>query len=70
MTEEVIATLKDRLVLDVVEAASLLGIGKNQAYEAVRRGELPSLRVGRRILVPVPALLELLGINDEWDKSP
>jgi excisionase family DNA binding protein len=47
-------------VLTVEEAAKRLGIGRNTAYEAVRRGEIPSIRVGRRLLVPRRALDKLL----------
>lgn len=42
-------------------AARLLGIGRSAAYAAARTGELPSIRLGSRVLVPVPALLALLG---------
>ena len=35
----------------VDDAARLLGIGRNQAYEAVRRGEIPAIRIGKRWLV-------------------
>ena len=31
--------------------AKELGIGANQAYEAVRRGEIPNIKIGKRILV-------------------
>lgn len=48
-------------VLTVEEAAKLLRIGRGAAYEAVRKGEIPSVRVGRTIRVPRRALLELLG---------
>lgn len=44
----------------VEEAAQILGIGRNQAYAAVRRGEIPSLRIGARILVPEAALNKML----------
>ncbi len=47
-------------VMAVQEAASFLGIGRNTAYEAIRRGEIPSVRIGRRILVPKMALQRLL----------
>jgi excisionase family DNA binding protein len=47
-------------VLTVPEAARLLRLGRNTVYEAVRRGELPSVRVGRRLLIPKPALQHLL----------
>lgn len=44
----------------VEEAARLLGIGRNQCYEALKRGELPSIRIGKRLLVPRTALDRLL----------
>lgn len=50
------ATSSDQLVFTVEEAAKLLRIGRNVAYEAVRSGQLPSARIGRRILVPRVAL--------------
>lgn len=51
----------DRLTYTVDEAAQLLGISRNSAYEAARTGDLPTIRVGRRILVPRSRLEELLG---------
>ena len=50
----------DKMALSVPEAAKLLGIGKNLAYEAVQRGEIPSIKVGRRLLVPRAALERML----------
>ncbi len=52
-----------RLTLSVDEVASLLGLGRTAAYEAARRGEIPSRRLGRRVIVPVPALLDWLGVT-------
>lgn len=48
------------LTLKIEQVARRLGIGKNQAYEAARKGEIPSIRIGRRILVPVVAFEEML----------
>jgi excisionase family DNA binding protein len=53
----------DRLALTVTEAASVLGISRALAYELVARGELPSIRLGRRLVVPKVALLEMLGLR-------
>jgi excisionase family DNA binding protein len=50
----------ERTTISVEEAGKYLGIGRAAAYLAVKNGELPSLRLGSRILVPVWALLELL----------
>ncbi len=48
------------MTLTVEEAAALLGISRTLGYELVARRELPSLRLGRRIVVPRRALEELL----------
>ena len=42
----------DTLTMTVEEAGKLLGIGRSSAYGAIRGGELPSLKIGRRILLP------------------
>ena len=55
--------LEDRITLTVEEVADLLGLGRTAAYEAARRGEIPSRRLGRRFFVPVPALLDWLGVT-------
>jgi excisionase family DNA binding protein len=51
-----------RLTFTVEEAAELLGVGRGTAYEAARRGELPTVRLGRRLLVPRHALEQLLDV--------
>ena len=50
---------KEKLTLTVDETAKCLGIGRNSAYEAIARGEIPVIKVGKRLLVP-KAALELL----------
>ena len=50
----------ERLTLTVPEAARKLGISRNAAYEAAQRGEIPSIRVGKRLLVPRAALERML----------
>ena len=50
----------ERLALSVGEAAALLGISRASAYEHVRTGDLPCIRLGRRILIPLQLLQELL----------
>ena len=54
-----------RLTLTVEEAAALLGISRNSAYEAVRRGEIPSVRIGGRIVIPRHRFLDWLGAGDD-----
>ncbi len=50
----------ERQTLTVEETAEILGIGRNSAYEAVRQGRLPVVRMGKRYLVPKAALEEML----------
>jgi excisionase family DNA binding protein len=55
---------KERLVLSVPEAGKLLGLGRNASYEAVRKGVIPVIRIGRTLRVPKVAfdrLLEMAG---------
>ncbi len=55
--------MNERAVYTIEEAAQMLGVGRSTAYDAARRGELPVVRLGRRLLVPRARLNELLGIN-------
>jgi excisionase family DNA binding protein len=52
------ATLPE--VLTAREAAAILRVGRNQLYQAVARGELGAVRIGRSIRIPEHALLDLL----------
>ncbi len=49
------------ITLRVEEAAELLGISRSLGYELVASGQLPSVRLGRRIVVPRRALDAILG---------
>ena len=57
-------TAMEKLTYTVTEAAELLGIGRSAAYEAARSGQLPTIRIGKRVLVPVAALERLLAGNE------
>ncbi len=57
-----------RSTMTVEEAAEVLGVSRSTAYESARRFEstdgaegLPVLRIGRRFVVPVGRIQELLG---------
>ena len=51
---------KERMTYTVEEAAQLLGVGRNKGYEAVKAGELPVIKIGKRLLVPKAALNRIL----------
>lgn len=46
--------------MTVTEAAIALGISRSSAYECVRTGDLPALRLGGRIIVPIQAIDQML----------
>jgi len=50
-----------RLTYTVEEAADVLGISRNLAYELIRQGRLPAIRISqKRLVVPKAALAKLL----------
>jgi excisionase family DNA binding protein len=49
-----------RLTYTVAEVAEILGISRSTAYDCVRRGEIPALTLGRRVVVSRAALSGLL----------
>lgn len=52
--------MAERKVITVPEAGEQLGLGRNAAYEAAKRGDIPTVRIGRRLLVPRDAIDQLL----------
>jgi excisionase family DNA binding protein len=67
----------DPLVVTVGEAADLLGISRGLAYILVHQGTLPSIRLGRRVLIPRRRLQQLVdsgqiltGADYRSDASP
>lgn len=70
LSEAIRGLLADRLTLTVPEAGLLLGLGRNAAYAAARHGELPTLRLGNRLVVPVPLLLEMIGLDVQEVRLP
>jgi excisionase family DNA binding protein len=49
-----------RRTYTIDEAARLLGIGRNSAYESAKRGEIPAIKIGKRVVVPKAALDRML----------
>jgi excisionase family DNA binding protein len=61
---------EEKLTLTVPEAARLIGISRMTAYVAVREGTIPSIRIGRRVLVPRAALDRLLAAASAGRDGP
>jgi excisionase family DNA binding protein len=52
----------ERRTCSVEEFGKMMGVSKNPAYEAVKRGDVASIRVGGRIRIPTAPLKAKLGI--------
>ena len=50
----------ERLTYTIDEAAIILGISRSTAYECARRGQIPFIRLGRRLVVPAAAIRAIL----------
>lgn len=55
--------------LSVEQAGEMLGIPRAIAYRAAAAGQLPTFRIGRRLLVPTARLLDLLGLAADGEGS-
>ena len=51
---------EEKLTFTVEEAGKLLGISRALAYEMARTGKLPTLRFGKRLVVPKKAVQNML----------
>ena len=53
----------ERRVATIDEVAKILRLSRVGAYAAAKRGDIPTIRIGRRLLVPLVALERLLSGN-------
>jgi excisionase family DNA binding protein len=51
--------------ITVEQTAEVLSLSRSAVYEGVKRGDIPSLRIGRRIIIPVGKLLDWLGAKKD-----
>ena len=52
--------LRARPTVTVPEAGQVLNLGKNSSYAAAKRGDIPTIRIGGKLVVPTSRLLALL----------
>ena len=57
-------------VLSVDQVADYLGLARNSAYAAVARGEIRSVRIGRRLIVPRSAIEQLIAPPAQGEVPP
>jgi excisionase family DNA binding protein len=55
--------LPDKPTFTIEEVGKMLGVSRPAAYRAAQRGEIPTLRLGRRLLVPRSALVSMLSVG-------
>ena len=48
------------LVYEVPEAGAMLGLSRNASYDAAKRGDIPTIRIGKLIRVPKQAFQRML----------
>jgi len=53
----------ERQAIKLDEVARRLGVSRGSAYLAARRGQIPTIRIGRLLLVPVAALERMLDVQ-------
>ena len=63
-------TPTERLTVSVEEAGRRLGISRSLAYAAARDGRLPTVRFGRRLLVPIQKLDALINTQSGSASDP
>lgn len=61
---------RERPLLQPGDLVGLIpGMGRSAIYEAVRRGDLPSVRCGRRVFIPTAALLAQWGLSPDMQAA-
>lgn len=56
-------TAEERPTMSVPEVCVILGISRQHGYHAVNAGDIPAIRLGRKVLVPTAELRRLLGVD-------
>ncbi len=60
-----VGPMVERLTVTVEEAAVMLGISRTTAYGCASRNEIPTVRLGRRVVVPTAALMAMLASEEQ-----
>lgn len=63
MAPDIRKMIAENLSVPVEVAGQALGLSRNSAYEGCRTGDIPSIRVGKRIVVPTAPLRKMLGLD-------
>lgn len=63
MDKKLLPNPEETPTITVGQAGELLGICRQSAYRAARRGEIPTIKVGSRVLVPTAGFLKMLEVS-------
>jgi hypothetical protein len=63
MKQEELVALLSRPLISVAEMKAVIGLSQYSAYAAVKRGDIPTVRIGRLIKVPTAPLRKMLGLE-------
>jgi hypothetical protein len=61
--DELLKALTDKLSVSVETAGKAFNLSRNKAYDACKSGQIPSIRIGGKIVVPTAPLRKMLGID-------
>ena len=61
--------IMEKVTMTVLEMAQSLGIGRNMAYELIKNGRVPFLKIGRQIRIPKKAFDAWLANEASVDKA-
>jgi excisionase family DNA binding protein len=64
MPNATVPTAQDRPTVTIDEACRMLGVSRTTAYEAAKSGQLPTISLGRRLLVPTAVLRRMLQLDE------
>ena len=57
---------ESRWIFSIAETSRLIGLSEKTVSEAIKRGQLPGIQIGKRMYVPRTALEEML---NEWSED-
>lgn len=65
MTKTEVEKLLSRPTISVPEAGAIIGLSRNPAYAAAKKGEIPTIKFGHSLKVPTASLRKILGLDPE-----
>lgn len=54
--------------LSVEQVGDLLGVSRGAAYQAIKEGQIPHFKIGKRIIIPTSQILTMLGVAGEHNE--